>query len=261
MTSAPDAPACRVPPPGPPFEPVDPDDWDVRRRRGLRRLAAARSAGAGPDRFLTTVVLDMGGVVIPTLFETAAAPRFPAGPLAGEPDYRAVEAGEVPERDYWARLAQRRPDLDIGALWRSCSYVRREIRALLGRLSGRVRVAAFTNDMAHWFGDDWPDRFAELHAFDAILEARRFGVLKPDPEAFRRAAEALGEPAGRCLFVDDLAANLDGATAAGMHPELFDVLDPAGSVGRLLRRLEPAGDAAPGTGAPRVFRPRQGGVR
>ncbi len=261
MTSEPDAPACRVPPSGPPFEPVDPDGWDVRRRRGLRRLAAARSAGAGPDRFLTTVVLDMGGVVIPTLFETAAAPRFPAGPLAGEPDYRAVEAGEVPERDYWARLAQRRPDLDIGALWRSCSYVRREIRALLGRLSGRVRVAAFTNDMAHWFGDDWPDRFAELRAFDAILEARRFGVLKPDPEAFRRAAEALGEPPGRCLFVDDLATNLDGAAAAGMHPELFDVLDPAGSVGRLLRRLEPAGDAAPGTGAPRVFRPRQEGVR
>ena len=254
MDAEPDGAACRVPPPGPPFEPVDPDGWDVRRRRGLRRLAAARSGeprGAGADRFLTTVLLDMGGVVIPTLFETAAAPRFPAGPLAGEPDYRAVEVGEVAERDYWARLAARRPDLDIGALWRSCSYVRGEIRALLGRLAGRVRVAAFTNDMAHWFGDDWPERFTELAAFDAILEARRFGVLKPDPEAFRRAAEALGEPPGRCLFVDDLAANLDGAAAAGMHAELFDVLDPGGSVGRLLARLDP-GDAPPG--ASRVFR-------
>ena len=251
--------ACRVPPSGPSFRPVDPDGWDVRRRRTLRRLAAARSGESrrtGADRFLTTVVLDMGGVVIPTLFETAAAPRFPTGPLGGEPDYRAVEAGQVPERDYWARLAQRRPDLDIGALWRSCSYVRQEIRALLGRLAGRVRVVAFTNDMAHWFGDDWPDRFAELHAFDAILEARQLGVLKPDPEAFRRAAEAVGEPPGRCLFVDDLAANLDGAEAAGMRTELFDVVDPAASVARLLGRLALDGPEAPAAG-PRVFRPRR----
>lgn len=247
-------PACRVPPPGPPFRPVEPDGWDVRRRRSLRRLAAARGGGVAPDRFLTTVVLDMGGVVIPTLFETAAAPRFPAGPLAGEPDYRAVESGQVAERDYWARLAERRPDLDIGALWRSCSYVRREIRALLGRLAGRVRVVAFTNDMAHWFGDDWPDRFPELRTFDAILEARTFGVQKPDPEAFRRAAREVGEPPDRCLFVDDLAANLDGARAAGMPVEAFDVVDPAGSVARLLGRLgldDPSAEPAP----PRVFRP------
>ena len=247
----PDGPACRVPPPGPPFRPVDPDGWEVRRRRTLRRLAAARSVGAPADRFLTTAVLDVGGVVIPTLFETAAAPRFPAGPLGGEPDYRAVESGRVPERDYWARLAERRPDLDIGALWRSCSYVRAEIRAMLDRLAGRVRVVAFTNDMAHWFGDDWPDRFPELRAFDAILEARSFGVLKPDPEAFRRAAAAVGEPPDRCLFVDDLAANLDGATTAGMATELFDVVDPAGSVVRLLGRLGLDGADEP---ASRVFR-------
>lgn len=258
MTDEQGAPACRVPPPGPPFQPVDPDDWDVRRRRTLRRLAAARSVGADPGRSLTTVVLDMGGVVIPTLFETAAARQFPAGPLTGEPDYRAVEAGDVPERDYWAQLAQRRPDLDIGELWRSCSYVRREIRALLGRVAGRFRIVAFTNDMAHWFGDDWPDRFPELRSFDAILEARRLGVLKPDPEAFRRAAEAVGERPCRCLFVDDLAANLDGAAAAGMLTELFDVVDPADSVARLLRRLELVGPAVPGAAEPpRVFRLRR----
>jgi HAD superfamily hydrolase (TIGR01509 family) len=230
-------PACRVPPPGPPFQPVHPADWDLRRRRTLRRLAAARSVGADRGRSLTTVVLDMGGVVIPTLFETAAARQFPAGPLAGEPDYRAVEAGEVPERDYWAQLAQRRPDLDIGALWRSCSYVRREIRALLGRVAGRFRIVAFTNDMAHWFGDDWPARFPAVARFDGVLEAAKLGVLKPAPEAFRVAAQALGEDPRRCLFVDDLAANLDGARAAGMAAELFDVTDPAGSVARVARAL------------------------
>ena len=112
--------------------------------------------------------------------------------------------------------------------------MRAEVVALLGRLAGRVRVVAFTNDMAHWFGDDWPARFPAVTRFDAVLEAAKLGVLKPDPEAFRAAAAALGEDPRRCLFVDDLAANLDGARAVGMAATAFAVTDPAASVARIL---------------------------
>ncbi len=161
-------------------------------------------------------------------------PGFPAGPTGPDAEYRAVEQGTEQEREYWARLARRRPDLDIGALWRDCSYVRAEVTGLLARLAGRVRVVAFTNDMAHWFGPDWPDRFPAVMRFDRVLEAAALGVLKPDPAAFAAAAAALGEDPRRCLFVDDLAANLDGARAVGMAAQLFDVSDPAGSVARVL---------------------------
>jgi putative hydrolase of the HAD superfamily len=197
------------------------------RRRALRRTRCP----------IGTVLLDMGGVVIPTLFESTAVPGFPAGPTGPDAEYRAVERGAEQERDYWARLARRRPDLDIGALWRTCSYVRAEVTGLLARLAGRVRVVAFTNDMAHWFGTDWPARFPAVTRFDGVLEAAALGVLKPDPAAFRAAAAALGEDPRRCLFVDDLAANLDGARAVGMAAQLFDVTDPAGSVGRVLDAL------------------------
>ena len=183
------------------------------------------------------MLLDMGGVVIPTLFESTAVPGFPAGPTGPDAEYRAVERGAEQERDYWARLARRRPDLDIGALWRDCSYVRAEVTGLLARLAGRVRVVAFTNDMAHWFGADWPARFPEVTRFDAVLEAAAMGVLKPDPAAFTAAAAALGEDPRRCLFVDDLAANLAGARAVGMSAQLFEVTDPAGSVARVLDAL------------------------
>ena len=130
---------------------------------------------------MSTVLLDMGGVVIPTLFESTAVPGFPAGPTGDDAEYRAVEQGREQERDYWARLARRRPDIDIGALWRDCSYVRAEVVGLLRILAGRVRVVAFTNDMAHWFGPDWPARFPAVTRFDAVLEAAKLGVLKPDP--------------------------------------------------------------------------------
>ena len=206
-----------------------PDGTTARRRHALRRTRSPA---------VTTILLDIGGVVIPTLFESVAAPDFPSGALRDrdrpDPEYSLVERGELAERDYWARWAQRRPDLDIGELWRSCSFVRAEVTRLIERLSGRVRLAAFTNDMAHWFGADWADRFPILGAFDTILEAAVLGVFKPDPAAFRLAADALREEPGRCLFVDDLAVNLAGAAEAGMRTELFDVREPTGSANRIL---------------------------
>lgn len=217
---------------------MDLDDWAVRRRRSVWRAAGARAAGGGePGRVPAAVLLDMGGVVIPTLFESVAVPGFPGGPFRDEPDYAAVERGDLPERDYWARLAGRRPDLDVGALWRACSRVRVEVRSAIAALAGRVRLVAFTNDMAHWFGPDWPGRFPELASFDQVVEAARLGVLKPDPEAFRLAAAEIGEPPERCLFVDDLAVNLDGAASAGMQTLLFEVRDPGGSIVSLVARL------------------------
>jgi HAD superfamily hydrolase (TIGR01509 family) len=218
------------------------------------RAGGTRVARAGTGRAPVAVVLDMGGVVIPTLFESVAVAGFPAGPLRGEAEYAAVERGDVAERDYWARLAQRRPDLDVGALWRACSRVRGEVRGAMEALAGRVRLVAFTNDMAHWFGPDWPGRFPELAGFDQVVEAARLGVLKPDPEAFRRCAAEIGEAPERCLFVDDLAVNLDGAAAVGMQTLLFEVRDPAASVAALLARLglDPGAPSRPG----RVFRVR-----
>jgi FMN phosphatase YigB (HAD superfamily) len=232
--------------------PVDLDDWAVRRRRSVWRAAGARAGGRGM-RAPAAVLLDMGGVVIPTLFESVAVPGFPGGPFRDEPEYAAVERGDVAERDYWGRLAGRRPDLDLGALWRACSRVRGEVRAAMAALAGRVRLVAFTNDMAHWFGPDWPRRFPELASFDQVVEAARLGVLKPDPEAFRLAAAEIGEPPGRCLFVDDLAVNLEGAREAQMQTLLFEVRDPGGSIAALLGRLGLDLDRPPGPGRGRVF--------
>ena len=52
-----------------------------------------------------------------------------------------------------------------------------------------------------------------------------------------RAAAAVGEPVERCLFVDDLQANIEGARAVGMPTRYFDVRDPTGSLLALLDDL------------------------
>ncbi|MFH2006853.1 MAG: HAD family phosphatase [bacterium] len=46
-------------------------------------------------------------------------------------------------------------------------------------------------------------------------------VRKPDPEAYLGAAQALGVPLSRCLFVDDRAKNCEAAQAVGMASIVF----------------------------------------
>jgi transcription antitermination factor NusB len=58
--------------------------------------------------------------------------------------------------------------------------------------------------------------------FDAVLSSADIGVTKPDPAAFRAAAERLGVAPERCLFVDDVDANVHGAAAVGMRAARFD---------------------------------------
>lgn len=194
-------------------------------------------------------MLDIGGVIIPTLFESVALQDFPRGPLGTEGDYEPVLSGQSSERAYWAQVVARRPDWDIGRLWRECSWIRTEVAEAVAVLMSRVRVTLFTNDMAHFFGQDWLDRFPALRRLDAVVESAKLGVAKPDPEAYRRALAHIGDEAGRCLFVDDHPVNLRGAEQAGMHTHLFDVRDPVGSAAALLERL-----GMPGTEPVHVFR-------
>ncbi len=244
--------ACRVMPTATPLPTVDPTAWDVRRRRSVRRAAAARGADTCAAGRITTLLLDVGGVVIPSLFESVELPGFPSGALSGEAAWAKVQRGESTEREYWQAVAAERPGLDIGELWKRCSRVRDELRGALDAIAGRVRVVAFTNDMAHFFGDDWPTRFPELSAFDRIVEASQLGVHKPDPEAFLAAAALIGEPPAQCLFVDDLQTNLAGARRAGMRARLFDVRDPAGSIDGILTDLALSATDLPRRG--RAFR-------
>jgi len=215
---------------------VDPHGWATRRRQSVRRAALARGVDAREVR-IAAVLLDIGGVIIPQLFESVRRPGFPLGPFGGDERYRAVQRGELSERDYWAEVSVA-SGVDVGALWREHTYVREDMQRALSALASRVRLVAFTNDMSLWFGERWPARYPVFALFDQLIEASRLGPPKPDPEAFVRAAAAIGEPVERCLFVDDLRANIEGARAVGMPTRYFDVRDPAGSLRALLGDLD-----------------------
>ena len=57
---------------------------------------------------------------------------------------------------------------------------------------------------------------APMAIFDAIVISGDVGLHKPEPEIYRLGAERIGVPIERCVFVDDLRENIEGAEAVGM---------------------------------------------
>ena len=60
------------------------------------------------------------------------------------------------------------------------------------------------------------DQWGLLSLFDATVISTQIGAIKPDPKMYEAILQKLNAAPADCLFVDDRAANLEGAIAAGM---------------------------------------------
>jgi putative hydrolase of the HAD superfamily len=200
------------------------------------------------------LLLDFGGVLLLTPFELIRDAERELGvpkgslPWTGPFDlgadalWKRFLAGELTEREYWAtRAAELRPPRDLKTMFRSFyepvderRLVRATVAALAddARAAGR-RVGILTNDLQAFHGPEWAAQFSVLRAMEVLVDGSVTGVLKPHRRAYELGVEALGVPAGDVVFVDDLAANVEGAVAAGLRAVWFDVTDVADSVRRV----------------------------
>lgn len=69
------------------------------------------------------------------------------------------------------------------------------------------------------------NRLGIRYLFDAVIDGNRVTKVKPDPEGFLLAAHDLHVSPGHCLVIEDAAAGIRGAVAAGMHS--VGIGDPA----------------------------------
>ncbi|MFJ8297969.1 HAD family hydrolase [Streptomyces sp. NPDC094447] len=108
-------------------------------------------------------------------------------------------------------------------------------------LRGRCRLGILSNSFV-----GARERETERYGFDDVVEqivySHEIGIEKPDLRAFEAVCAALSVRPEDCLFVDDAAANIAAARAAGMRAHLFE--DNARTIARIEAHLE-AGSAAP----------------
>jgi putative hydrolase of the HAD superfamily len=208
------------------------------------------------------LVLDFGGVITRTLFETHAlteralglAPgtlawRGPFDP-AGDALWRRMQAGEITERDYWLTRTREVGRL-LGEDWtRIEQFVRRArgaepaavIRpeaaaAVEAAASAGRRLAILSNELDLFYGADFRRRLPLLARFELIVDATYSDMLKPDPRAYAAVCDGLGLAPGDCVFVDDQPRNVQGALASGWQAVAFDVRAPGESYAQALRHL------------------------
>lgn len=208
------------------------------------------------------LVLDFGGVISKTLFETheqsEQALGLPPGTLGwlgpfdpdGDALWRAMQAGEMSERDYWYARAHETGKL-VGEDWTSlpqflqrvrgddpASVIRPEALAAIAaaRKAGR-KLAILSNELDLFYGEGFRRRLPFLQDFDAVVDATYTKILKPDPRAYRLVTDELDLEPGACVFVDDQIRNVRGAEAAGMSTVHFDVRRPADGYSQALRLL------------------------
>ena len=84
---------------------------------------------------------------------------------------------------------------------------------------------------------DPPGEAPSPHLFEQVIDVVTLGVRKPHPLTYTTTAERMGLDVAECLFVDDMAVNLDGAEAVGMPGFYFDHTRVAASCDRLLSHL------------------------
>lgn len=210
----------------------------------------------------TVLVLDFGGVISRTLFETHAeserALALPAGTLTWlgpfdpttDSHWQRMQAGEISERDYWVIRSRETGEL-IGQHWTTmqqfvvaargadpAAVIRPECEETINRVqSAGCRLAILSNELDLFYGAELRQKLPLLNSIDMIVDATYTGILKPDQRAYALVTDGLGVQPSDCVFVDDQLRNIDGARAAGMHVVHFDVQAPQRSYNEALRAL------------------------
>ncbi|MHC2258057.1 HAD-IA family hydrolase [Bradyrhizobium embrapense] len=208
------------------------------------------------------LVLDFGGVISKTLFEThdlteRALGLAPCtlkwlGPFAPDSDplWAAMQRGELSERDYWLTRS-REVGRMVGEDWRDMeTFVKRArgadpdtvirpeaVRAITLAADAGFRLAILSNELDLFYGADFRTHLSILKRFDTIVDATHTGILKPDPRAYQTVLDELALEAEDCVFVDDQRRNITGAAACDMRTVLFDVRNPAASYSEALRHF------------------------
>lgn len=212
--------------------------------------------------FPQALVLDFGGVISRTMFEThdltEAALGLPPGTLqwrgpfdpAGDALWQAMQADRITERDYWMARTQEVGRL-LGEDWtRMEQFVQRSrgadvsavirpeaVAAIEAAQAAGCRLAILSNELDLFYGAAFRHELPLMRRFEVVVDATYTHILKPDARAYQAVLDALGLPAESCVFVDDQARNVAGAVQVGMHAVHFDVQRPADSYGRALDLL------------------------
>ena len=189
------------------------------------------------DAPIRAVVWDFGGVLITPITQAARRDRRLARDHDGRDARRADGAARdvdrrspvAPRRARGAGDRRRcrprspRSPTSAGLTLRGDEYerllcgvfdVHHDVVERIGELRAEgYRTGLLTNSFKEF--RDHLEAHVDFGVFDVVVDSSEVGLRKPEPEIYDLTTEMLGVPADEILYLDDFAANLVGAEAAG----------------------------------------------
>lgn len=192
---------------------------------------------------ITTLLFDVGGVLIAPLDATAVADQrtqlahelgFPDADTMWlhfytGPEWLAAKTGASTEAEMWAALLtplglttaaaqnQFRQRLFAG------EGVAGAMRALVQAVHGRYRLAILSNA-----SDILEARLEQVDLaryFDPVINSHRVRLAKPDPAIYQLTLDRLGVPASEVYFIDNFERNTRAAEQMGIASHVFTAVD------------------------------------
>jgi putative hydrolase of the HAD superfamily len=174
------------------------------------------------------LLVDFGGVLTSDLFESFSSfclaegiePNAVRDRFRSDTDARALlialEEGRMEEHEFEPRLAAllevHEADGLIERLMAGAEPDLHMIDAVRAFRAAGVRTGLVSNS----WGTRRYDRPMLNELFDGVVISGEVGIRKPAPAIYALGAERIGLPPAECVFVDDLAFNLDPARELGM---------------------------------------------
>jgi FMN phosphatase YigB (HAD superfamily) len=133
----------------------------------------------------------------------------------------AYEAGQVSTEDFLTELEKlwrlRCERAEVAAAVSDIFHPNEGVCALIPRLKPRYKLllGSNTNDLhSRQFRRQFADTLA---LFDGLVMSHEIKLRKPARGFFEHCSGLAKSPPHRCLFIDDLASNIAGARACGLH--------------------------------------------
>ena len=198
---------------------------------------------------IDTVVFDIGGVLVELGsfrflekkgFTGEKANRVMYATMRSK-DWVQMDLNNIPVEEILERFIRNDPGMEaeIRYMFEDLNgIVERRESSLpwLRRIKESGRRILYLSNFSHKIMRECADALYFLPEMDGGLFSCDFHMVKPDPDFFRLLIEKYQLDPSRCVFIDDIETNLEGARAVGMHTILFE--NPAQAEAELDRMLQ-----------------------
>jgi putative hydrolase of the HAD superfamily len=173
------------------------------------------------------LLVDYGGVLTSNLFDSfrafceqegiepsAIGDRFRSDPACREL-LIGLETGVLPEEDFEVAFGEVLGVAPHGLIDRLFAGSQPE-ESMLSAVQRARAAGVSTGLVSNSWGTRRYDRARLAELFDGVVISGEVGIRKPSPEIYSLGVERIGLEPEQCVFVDDLAFNLEPAAELGM---------------------------------------------